>query len=245
VTLDASNEKLVSVCLRVLDKVCGCLFCGDGNERDTLISWLEPDDLGAFDRSPRLITAVTFALTTFSLLFLLGSSRGWTKQTEGTREELPGHALNNCNDVASKLGLDFIGNFLVLEQHQALTFNFNVVLLLVVLATSSVLGLVSRVLLLLPLLLFLLLLCCPNLVDIKQLNSDDITLEGAITILRTTDVDVGVQDFCRDICIGTITFVDTKDTDDELPGGQERRQRSLGEVGSEQGFTLWLAGLLL
>lgn len=221
--LDTSNEKLIGVCLRVLDEVCGCLFCGDGDERDAFVSWLEPDNLGAFDRSPRFIPTVTFALATFSLLFLLGSGRRWAKQAKGAREELSGHAFNNRDNVASELGFDFIGNFLVLEQHQTLAFNFNVVLLLVILATDSALGLVSRVLLLFPLLLFLLLLRCPNLVNIKQLNGNDITLEGTITILRATDVDIGVQDFCRDVRIGTVTLVDTKDANDELPGGQKRR----------------------
>ena len=87
--------------------------------------------------------------------------------------------------MTSELGLDFVGNFLVLEQHQTLAFNLDIVLLLVVLATSSVLRLVCRV-------LFLLLLRCPNLVNIEQFNSDDVTLEGAVTILRATDIDVGV-----------------------------------------------------
>lgn len=94
--------------------------------------------------------------------------------------------------MTSELGLDFVGNFLVLEQHQTLAFNLDIVLLLVVLATSSVLRLVCRVLFLFPLLLFLLLLRCPNLVNIEQFNSDDVTLEGAVTILRATDIDVGV-----------------------------------------------------
>ena len=244
-TLDASNEKFVGVRFRVLNEVDRCLFRGDGDEGDTFIGWLEPDDLGALDRSPGLITTITLTFATFGLLFLLGSSRGWAEQAEGTREQLSGHTFDNCDDVTSELGLDFVGHFLVLEQHQSLAFNLDVVFLLVILATGSILRLVSRVLFLFPLLLLLLLLRCPNLVDIEQLNSDNITLESAITILRAADVDVGVQDLRRDVCIGTVTLVDTKDTDDELPSGQERGERSLGEVGSEQRFTLWLAGLLL
>lgn len=84
--LDTSNEELVSVRFRVLDKIDRCLFCWDSDEGDTFVSWLEPDDLGALDRSPGLITTVTFTLATFSLLFLLGSSRGWAEQAEGARE---------------------------------------------------------------------------------------------------------------------------------------------------------------
>ena len=104
-----------------------------------------------------------------------------------------------------------------------MAFNFDIVLLLVVLATSGALGLISRVFLFLPLFLFLLFLRRPNFIDIEQLNSNNITLESTITVLRTTNVDVSVQDFRGDVCIRTVAFIDTKDTDDELPGGQERR----------------------
>jgi len=224
VAFDASNEKLVGVRIRVLNEISRCLFRGDGDERDTLISWLEPDDLGTLDRSPGLITAVTFTFATFGLLFLLGCGRGRAEQAEGAREQLPRHALNNRDDVTSELGLDFVGNFLVFEQHQTLAFNFYIVLLFIVLAANSVLRLVSGVLFLLPLLLFLLLLCRPNLVNVEQLNSNDIPLESAITVLGTADVDVGVQDLRRDVRIGTVALVDTEDTNDELPSGQERRE---------------------
>ena len=77
--LDASNKEFVGICIGVLDEVLGRLFCWDGDERDTLISWFEPNDLGAFNRSPGFITAVTFTLATFSLLLFFGSGGRGTK----------------------------------------------------------------------------------------------------------------------------------------------------------------------
>lgn len=110
VALDASDEELVRIVLRVLNKVRRSLLSGDGNERHTLVGRLEPDDLGALDRAARLVALVTLALAALSLLLLLSSRRRRTEQAEGAGEELAGHALDNSNDVTSELRLDLVGD---------------------------------------------------------------------------------------------------------------------------------------
>lgn len=97
-----------------------------------------------------------------------------------------------------------------------MAFNFNIILLLVVLPACSSTIIIGSVLLLFALLLLLLLLCTPNLIDIEKLDSDDITLECTITVLGATDVNVGIKNFGRDVCIRTVAFIDTEDTNDEL-----------------------------
>lgn len=78
VTLDTSNEQSISITLRVLDEIGRRLFSWDGDERDTLVGGLEPDDLGAFDDLGTLFLAmIAFTLAALSLLlFLRGSRRG-------------------------------------------------------------------------------------------------------------------------------------------------------------------------
>lgn len=107
-TLDAGNKQPIGVSLRVLNKVWRSLFSRDGDKRNAFISRLEPNNLGSLDGAARLVSTVTLALATFSFLFLFGRSRRGTQQTQGTREELTRHTLNNSDDVPSELRLDFI-----------------------------------------------------------------------------------------------------------------------------------------
>ena len=107
-TLDAGDEQLVGICLRVMHEVRGRLLSGDSNEGNTLVSRLEPDNLGAFNRATRLVTAITFTLTALSLLLLLGRCGRWTQQAQGTGEELSGHTLDNGDDVTGELRLHFV-----------------------------------------------------------------------------------------------------------------------------------------
>ena len=116
-TLDAGNEQPVSISLRVLDKVRRSLLSWDGNKRDTLISRLEPNDLGSLDGATGFVSTVTLALATLSFLLLFGRSRRGTQQTQSTREELAGHTLNNSDDVAGELRLDFIGDPVGIDQY--------------------------------------------------------------------------------------------------------------------------------
>ena len=109
-TLDASDEQLVRVSFGILDKVGRSLLGGDGNEGHTLVGGLEPDDLGALNRTTRFIALVTLALTTLGLLFLLGRRRRGAKETQSTREQLTGHTLDDGDDMASKLWLDVISD---------------------------------------------------------------------------------------------------------------------------------------
>ena len=58
-------------------------------------------------------------------------------------------------------------------------------------------------------------------------------------------VDIGVENLGGDVGVGSVPLVDSKDPDDELSGGEERREGSGGEVGREEGFPLRLVRLLL
>lgn len=78
--LDASNEKLVGISLRILDKVGRSLFGRNGNKRNTFVRRLEPDDLWAFNGSAtRFFGTVAFSFTPLGLLFLFGRGRRWSK----------------------------------------------------------------------------------------------------------------------------------------------------------------------
>ena len=109
-SLDTSHEELVGICLGVLDKVRRSLLSRNSDERNTLVSRLEPDDLGTFNGTPGFITTVALTFTTFSFLLFLGSSRRGTEETQGTGEQLSGHTLDNSNDVASKLRLNLVSD---------------------------------------------------------------------------------------------------------------------------------------
>lgn len=75
-TLDTSNEQLVNVGVRVLDEVDWGLLSGNGDKGNTFVGRLEPNNLGALNRSTTLfITAITLSLTSLCLLLLLGGSR--------------------------------------------------------------------------------------------------------------------------------------------------------------------------
>ena len=109
-TFNAGDEQLVGVRLRILNEVLGRLLSGNGNEGNTLVGRLEPDDLGAFDRATGLIALVTLAFATLSLLLLLRRSGRGAKETQRAREQLSRHTLYNGDDMAGKLGLDFVGD---------------------------------------------------------------------------------------------------------------------------------------
>lgn len=110
VTLDARDEKLVYIVLRVLHEVRWCLFCRNRNQGDTLVCGLEPDDLGPLDDGTLVvISTITFTLAAFSFLLLLRRSGRRTEQTKSSGEQLTRHALNNGDDMPSKLRLDFVG----------------------------------------------------------------------------------------------------------------------------------------
>jgi hypothetical protein len=75
-TLDAGDEQLVDIGFRVLNEIRGCLFGRNGDERDTLVRGLEPNDLGAFNwATTGFFSTITFTFTAFCLLLFLGRSR--------------------------------------------------------------------------------------------------------------------------------------------------------------------------
>jgi hypothetical protein len=110
VTLDACNKELVNISLRVLDEIWRSLLRGDGNEGHTFVGGLEPNDLWTLNSTARFISTIAFALATFGLLLFLCSSRGRTEKSESARKQLTGHSLDNCHNMASELGLNFIGD---------------------------------------------------------------------------------------------------------------------------------------
>jgi hypothetical protein len=244
--LDASNEKAVSVSLRILNKVRRSLLSRDGDKGHALISGLEPDDLRPLSGYAlrTLISTITLPFPPLGFLLLLGGSGRRAEQAQGTREELAWHTFDDGDDVAGELRLDFIRNFFIFKQAQALAFNFDVVFLLLVLPADWGTHIVGGVFFFLALLLLFFFLGGPNLVHIEKLDSDDITLERAVTILRATDVDIGIQNLSRDVGIRAITLVDTKDTNDELAGSKKRRQGSLRQVRGEKRLALRLVLLL-
>ena len=104
-TLDAGDEELVRIGFRVLHKVRWRLFSGDGNEGNTLVGGLEPDDLGTLDRTTRLVTLVSFPLATLGFLLLLSRRRGRAEQTKRAGKQLTRHTLHDGDDMASILRL--------------------------------------------------------------------------------------------------------------------------------------------
>lgn len=108
-TLDASYKQFVHICVGVLDEIGRGLLRGNSNERDTLVSGLKPDNLGALNRSTTgLITSVSLTLTTFSLLLLLRGGRGRAEKAKCAGEELTRHPLNDSDDMPRKLGLHIV-----------------------------------------------------------------------------------------------------------------------------------------
>src|SRR5258706_2684650 len=244
--LNTSNEKAVGVGLRVLNKVGRCLLSRNGDKWHALVGGLEPDDLGPLRGYTlrTLVSSIAFPFPPLIFLLLLGGSGRRAEQAQGTREELAWHTLDYSTDMTGELRLDIIRDFFVFKQAQALAFDFDVVFLLLVLPADWSTHIVSGILLLLALLLLFFFLGSPNLVDIEKFDSDDITLERAVTVLRAADVDIGVQDLSCDIGIGAVTFVDTKDTNDELASSKKGRQGGLRQVRREKGLALRLVLLL-
>jgi hypothetical protein len=117
VALDAGHEELVSIRLRVLDEVRRCLLSRNGNKRYTLIGRLEPNNLRTVDRTTRLVTLVTLPLAALSLLLLLGGSRRRAEKAERAREELPGHPLDDGNNVPGELWFDVVGDPRARNEH--------------------------------------------------------------------------------------------------------------------------------
>ena len=73
-TLDACDEQLVRIRLRILDEVRRSLFRRDSDEGNALIGGLEPDDLRALNLAAGFIALVALAFATLGLLLLLRRS---------------------------------------------------------------------------------------------------------------------------------------------------------------------------
>lgn len=88
-TFDASHKNAVRVGLMVFNKVTWGLLSWDGDQRDSLISWLEPNNLGFILRSFWLRRSSRMAFTgcTFCLLLLFCSLAAWSQQTEGAKKK--------------------------------------------------------------------------------------------------------------------------------------------------------------
>jgi hypothetical protein len=121
----------------------------------------------------------------------------------------------------------------IFEQHQTLSFDLNIVLLLVVL-TAPVPNVVRSVFFLFALLFFLLLLGGPDFVDIQQFNGNDISFQRSVAIFGSADIDIGVKNLSRNISVRTVSLVDAQYTDDELPGSKERGEGGLRKVRREK-----------
>lgn len=74
------------------------------------------------------------AFTSFSVLFLLSRSARRAEHAQYATEKLSRRTLNDGDDVACKLGLLVVVDFVFFEKQESLTFNFNVILFLVKLA---------------------------------------------------------------------------------------------------------------
>lgn len=110
-TFDTCNEQLVGISLGILHEIRGRLFSRDSNEGNTLVSGLEPDDLGPFDGTAAGILAlVPFTFAALCLLLLLGRCRRWSQQAQSSGEKLTRHALHNGDNMACELRLDFVGD---------------------------------------------------------------------------------------------------------------------------------------
>ena len=74
VALNAGDEQLVGVRLRVLNEVRRRLLSGNSNEGNTLVGGLEPHDLETLDGPTRLIALIALPLAALSLLLFLRGS---------------------------------------------------------------------------------------------------------------------------------------------------------------------------
>jgi len=99
-----------------VDKISRRLFGWNGNQRNSLVGWLEPNNFWLI-LLPFMLAAVTaISRLPFSLLLLLGSLATRTEKTKRAREHLPSHTLNYGDDVASVEGLRLVADLLFLHQ---------------------------------------------------------------------------------------------------------------------------------
>ena len=187
---DAGNEETVRVAVGSVDKVVRSLLgrCEanissrtnggkrgrrtDSDERNALVGRSEPDNTRRLLR--RMVPAQidSLPLPPLRILLLLRRRRRRPEDAEHPAEELSGSALDDRDDVAGELGLLVVVDLLLLEKHETLAFDLDVVLLLVLFADiARRAGVVRGVLLLFALLLLLLLLRSPDLVDLRKTAS--------------------------------------------------------------------------
>jgi hypothetical protein len=81
-TFDASDKNLVRIILMALDKVTGSLLSGDGNQRNTFVGRLEPNNLRAVLTIRLRAGMRPFTGSALGLLLLLGGLATGTKQTK-------------------------------------------------------------------------------------------------------------------------------------------------------------------
>lgn len=146
---------------------------------------------------------------------------------------MTGDTLNNSDNVASVQWLVLIRDFLLLDQKKSLSFDFDVIILLLwgaLLQTStsaetsiitlSVTGITATSIsdILALLLLLLLALLAPNLINIEELNSNKITLKSSVSVLTSANENVCIQEIILSGHVGitTVLLVDTEDTGNEL-----------------------------
>jgi hypothetical protein len=166
--------------------------------------------------------------------------------------------------MASVERLLLIVDLFLLDKKQALTFNLNIVILLLcwalsqaapasetTLSTARIISIgavsvggagagISNVLTLL--LLLLLALLCPNLVNIEKLNSDQVAFESSVTVLATANEDICVEETVlgSDISITAVLLVHSQDARDELAVSKQRWKCSLWQIRSEERLALLL-----
>jgi hypothetical protein len=209
--------------------------------------------------------------SSLGLLFLLGSLAAGPEQTQSAGEHLTGHALNDGNNVARVERLLLVADLFLLDKEQALALDFDVIVLLlsgtlsktatsadatftsvVVVAITADLACASsgsgaRVSDVFALLLLLLLaLLSPDLVNIEELDGDQISLEGTVTVFAAANEDVGIKQAIlgRDIGIAPVLLVHAKNARDKLPIAKESREGRLRQVGCEKSLALLLLLLL-
>jgi hypothetical protein len=92
------------------------------------------------------------------------------------------------------------------------------------------------------LLLFLLALLAPDLINVEKLNGDQIAFESTVAVLGTANEDISIKEAIlgSNVGVATVLLVDTENTRDELAISQKSGERSLGEVGGEEGLPLLL-----
>jgi hypothetical protein len=266
--LYAGHKNSIRIILVLLNKVARRLLGGDSDEGDTLVRRLEPHNLGLLLLTGlRVASVATLTGSPLSLLLLLGSLAAGSEKTQGAREHLTSNTFNDSHNVTSIQRLLLIVDFLLLNKQKALTFDLDIIVLLLSRALAQTtattnaalrgvtLVVVTRVLVALVgrsrsgisdilalLLLFLLALLAPDFINIQKLDRDEITLKSTVSVLATADEDVGIEKtiLSSDVGIATVLLVDTKDTRHELAIAEKGGERGLGKVRSEKGLALLL-----